>query len=552
MKPFTLPFTKVAPDAFLVKNLHVWATCLLCLAWILPGLIGHDPWKPDEGYSFGLVYHILQSGDWVVPTLAGEPFMEKPPLYYLTAAATAWIFSPLLPLHDGARLASGFYMAVTFLLIALTGRELYGRNAGWITTLLLASCVGLLVRAHQTITDVSLLTGFAAGLYGFTLSRRRPHLAGIILGTGVGMGFMSKGMIAPGMLGIIALMLPLLFSAWRTRSYALFLAVALLAALPWLTIWPYALYQRSPSLFTEWLITNNFGRFFGFVRIGPNADPGFYFTILLWYAWPVLPLALWTLWKQRGEVLHNTSIQLPLTAFMVMLAVLSFAADARELYAMPLLLPLSLLAAASLNSLNQGAANALYWSGALLFTILAMVIWLVWIALQFGVPWQLTRYLQEIQPGFRMAFSIVPLVIAAGYTFAWAMLLAFLKRKPEHAVVVWAAGITLTWGLLMAPLVSWLDMGKSYRAMIAELHQALPDRQPCIASRALGETQRAMLEYFAGIITQREEMNQGKKCGFLLVQEGARDPLPAENRGKKIWEGARSGDNNERYRLYLR
>ena len=44
---------------------------LLCAAWILPGLIGHDPWKPDEAYSFGVVYEILRGGSWVVPTLAG-------------------------------------------------------------------------------------------------------------------------------------------------------------------------------------------------------------------------------------------------------------------------------------------------------------------------------------------------------------------------------------------------------------------------------------------------------------------------------------------------
>ena len=35
---------------------------LLCLAWILPGLVGHDPWKPDEAYTFGLVYQILKAG----------------------------------------------------------------------------------------------------------------------------------------------------------------------------------------------------------------------------------------------------------------------------------------------------------------------------------------------------------------------------------------------------------------------------------------------------------------------------------------------------------
>jgi len=53
---------------------------LLCAAWILPGLIGRDPWKPDEAHTFGVVYELLRGGSWVVPTLAGEPFVEKPPL----------------------------------------------------------------------------------------------------------------------------------------------------------------------------------------------------------------------------------------------------------------------------------------------------------------------------------------------------------------------------------------------------------------------------------------------------------------------------------------
>ena len=62
---------------------------LLCAAWLLTGLIGHDPWKPDEAYGFGLIYHIIQNHDWIVPTLAGEPYLDKPPLYYWTAALFA-------------------------------------------------------------------------------------------------------------------------------------------------------------------------------------------------------------------------------------------------------------------------------------------------------------------------------------------------------------------------------------------------------------------------------------------------------------------------------
>ena len=71
----------------------VW---VLAAAWILPGLIGHDPWKPDEAYTFGLVYSVLTGGDWIVPMLAHEPFMEKPPLFFLSAAGLASIFSPPL------------------------------------------------------------------------------------------------------------------------------------------------------------------------------------------------------------------------------------------------------------------------------------------------------------------------------------------------------------------------------------------------------------------------------------------------------------------------
>jgi len=83
------------------------ALLAFCLTWMVLGLIGHDPWKPDEAYTFGLVYHIVHSGDWVVPTLAGEPFIEKPPLFFVTAALFAKALGRWMPLHDAARLAYG-------------------------------------------------------------------------------------------------------------------------------------------------------------------------------------------------------------------------------------------------------------------------------------------------------------------------------------------------------------------------------------------------------------------------------------------------------------
>ena len=144
---------------------------LICLVWIVAGLIGHDPWKPDEAYSFGLVLSVLEGRDWVVPMLAHEPFMEKPPIYYLTAALTAKVFGGVLPLHDAARLATGFYMALTFIIVGLTGRELFGRGRGWIATLIFVGCAGLPLYGHLLVTDIAQITGFALALYGLALGQ---------------------------------------------------------------------------------------------------------------------------------------------------------------------------------------------------------------------------------------------------------------------------------------------------------------------------------------------------------------------------------------------
>ena len=51
---------------------------VVCLAWLLPGLVGHDPWKYDEAIVFGIVADMLKSGDWIAFHLAGEPYLDKP------------------------------------------------------------------------------------------------------------------------------------------------------------------------------------------------------------------------------------------------------------------------------------------------------------------------------------------------------------------------------------------------------------------------------------------------------------------------------------------
>jgi 4-amino-4-deoxy-L-arabinose transferase-like glycosyltransferase len=525
---------------------------LLCAAWILPGLFGHDPWKPDEAYTFGVVYEILLGGSWVVPTLAGEPFLDKPPLFYLTAAAMAKLFSFALPLHDAARLATGVWMAVTFAFTAAAGRQLYGVRYGAISALLLLGCFGFVMRAHLLITDMALLAGFAMGYYGFAAALRRPLLGGFWIGTGIGVGFLANGLLAPAVLGAAALLLPVFGRDWRSRSYAAALGVAAAAAAPWLVIWPVLLYRHSPALFGEWLWAENLAQYFGETP-GARAGTLYYLKILPWYAFPVWLLALWTLWGARAGGLARPAIVLPITGFALTLVALSSSSEARELYALPLLVPLSLLAAAAPETLRRGAASAWYWFSVMAFTFFVVAFWFYWSGLELGLPARLHEHLHRIRPGYTPGFRWLPFSLGVAYTLFWLVVLASFRKTPMRPVVVWGAGLTTLWALIATLFLGWADTVKSYRPMIVSIQQALPKKYDCVSSRSLGESQRAMLHYFAGIITHREEMPSRKRnCELLLVQGSLQLEIAPGAAWKKIWEGARPGDKDEWFRLYQR
>jgi len=520
---------------------------MLCAVWLLTGLIGHDPWKPDEAYSFGLVFHILKNGDWLVPMLAGDVFIEKPPLFYWTAAVCAKLAAPFLPLHDGARLASGLYMLLTMLFIGSTGRELFGKSAGWAAVIILIGSLGLLIRAHLLVTDMALLTGCAMMIYAYALSMRRHLLAGFILGTGLGIGFMSKGFLAPVFFLFISVGL-LFFPAWRTRSFYITLAVALLSALPWLTIWPTLLYVHSPQLFTEWAWQLNIGRWVEHTRSGDYSESFYYLGMLPWFAWPATPLAIWAVWEARKKIPQAMEFQLLLVSFGVMLIALSFAPRINDLCALPMLLPLSLLATAALFTLRRGAANALDWFGIMTFALIAILLWWGWTGLLVDSPAYITRLLKDYRPGFVPILQVNQFWIAVFVTVLWMVLVWRVGRSIRRSIINWAAGVTLLWILAVTLWMPWLDNTKSYRPMANDFVKSLPANFNCVSSPGLGEAQRAMLEYFAGITVR---VHPRPECDLMLVSGTGMTPHSEDPAvWKELWEGGRHGDKGEHYWLY--
>ncbi|HEV7616509.1 MAG TPA: glycosyl transferase [Burkholderiaceae bacterium] len=537
------------------SKLGVATFLIIVVAYLMPGLVGHDPWKQDETYIFGIIHHLLDTDDWVVPTLAGEPFMEKPPLYYWVAAGFAWLFSPWLPLHDGARLATGFFMAVTCGSIGWTARHWWGHGYGRFSVLALLACLGIVFYGHLMLTDIPTLAGFAVASCGFVLARTRALAGGIVLAIGVGMGFLAKGMLAPGVLGLTALLLPACFRNWRERTYLRALAVALLAVLPWLLIWPIALYLRSPSLFMDWFWLNNIGRFVGFsvpILGSPHAK-GFWTHTIPWFTFPALPLALVTLWRHHRTISTNAPIQFSIVVFAVLMAVLWLSASARPNYALPLLLPVCLLAAPATVALSARVDRFWDWSARILFGTLAAVIWSVWVLMavwKMPVHWPLLdRYMPPdfIPPLDFDGLVVAPLLTLLAITIIW--------RQPKtqgRGLVSWVTGLMLCWALVSTLWLEWIDYAKSYRSVFASMQSALPRKYRCIASSGLGESERAMLSYVLGINTQRQEIKPTADCDLLLINGTAGSPPRGSNMGnwKPVWEGARPSDLRERFWVF--
>ncbi|MGI4812440.1 MAG: ArnT family glycosyltransferase [Janthinobacterium lividum] len=546
------------------------------LLFLLPGLVGHDPWKQDETYTFGIVQHMLESGDFIVPMNAGQPFMEKPPLYYWLATLSTWLFSPWLPMHDAARLVNLFCGSVTLFVTALTARRALGcqsLNEPRVIGTLALFAGGLLVQKHlhDMFSDVALMMGAALATYGLlgvvlSATRASPTAAGprhrdaVLLGLGVGMAWLSKGVFMPGVLAASALCLPLLLPACRNAAYARALGIALLVFAPFGVIWPLLLALRSQTLFISWFWDNNVGRFLGFSvhELGSANDSWVVARALLFAAIPSGPLALAGLCAGGWRRWRCPEIAVPLVLCALGFGLLLVSATARELYILPLMLPLALLAADTLARFP--ARWSLRWDlvSRLLFAFLSSVVWVAWAIMQLpadrhrALAW-LGRWLP---PDYVLGFHAVEVLAALALTLAWLMVLPMLARLGRwRGPASWAAGATLLWGLIFTLLLPWLNEAKSYQPVFSDLaRQIAPLWAPddCMASVDLGESEAPMLYYVAHILHRPGSLDAARSCRWLILDKRHHHIPPKAEGWALFWSGARHGDRHECLQVFRR
>jgi 4-amino-4-deoxy-L-arabinose transferase-like glycosyltransferase len=250
------------------------------------GLIG-----ADEPRYAQVAREMLQRHDWMTPTLGGQPWLEKPPLYYWQAILAYKVFG----VSDwAARLPSAvdatlLVLAVYFFLKRLLGGiELDG-------ALIVASCAGVIGYARAASTDMPLAAAFGLGMMGWWIWRataKRIYLAQFFF-------FMALGMLAKGPVAPFLAFLVIAVYATAVRDLGLVLETVWLpgiflfgvVALPWYV----TVQMRNPEFFRAFVVEQNLGRFSQ--NLYHHVQPW-------WYYLPVMVLALapWMVFAIAGFV----------------------------------------------------------------------------------------------------------------------------------------------------------------------------------------------------------------------------------------------------------
>lgn len=360
---------------------------VLLVAFLLSGVFDRDLWTPDEPRVAAIALEMSRTGDFVLPRLAGEPFVEEPPLYY-AAAAIALNLSGLLGNTGAIRLTSVLWGIGTLVVFFLLARLFYQQRQALAGTLVLATMLGFIENTHWIRVDAALLFFVTASIWCFaeTLiggSRWAVAAAGAFMAA----AFLVKGVVGPGMaaFGWLALFAA---RAWRLKWEGpaasrdgdggdagntgsawgkafsgvgqLMIPHMVCAAIFAAVVGAWVLMFRSqagPDLWHEWFWTNQVGRALGTApQLGhlKQGHPFYYLGTILLYSLPWTPLiGVWA-WRVARDLFTRRAIA-PVNLFVLIwscaiLLVLTASATKRDLYLLPILPAFALMCAGILDA----------------------------------------------------------------------------------------------------------------------------------------------------------------------------------------------------------
>jgi 4-amino-4-deoxy-L-arabinose transferase-like glycosyltransferase len=205
------------------------------LAIYLLGNSAISLWDRDEPRFAEAAREMMVSGDYVVPHFHGEIRFDKPPLIYWLMASAYRVCGVN---SFGARLLSVLSGALSLVIVGLIGRRLEGERAGLAATVALGLCLQFVVEAKVATSDALLLCTILASQLAVLRSWQGDGgWSNLLLGWGaVGLGILTKGPVAPMVVGVTAAALKLFGGCkwpWRPVGVIVGFVFLLLLVMPW-------------------------------------------------------------------------------------------------------------------------------------------------------------------------------------------------------------------------------------------------------------------------------------------------------------------------------
>ena len=521
-----------------VRRLPRVALLLLCAAYLLPGLLGRGPWKSADITAFGYMAELARSTEgiarWFDPLLLGmRP--ETPALipYWIGAwaiqLAPSWVNPDLAVRFVFALMLWGTFTATWYAVYYLArtpraqpvafafGGEArptdYARAIADGGLLALIASLGLAQLGHETTPALAQLYFASHLFYGVAALpyRRVGPVIALVVGT---LGMTLSGGPTVGLALAIGSAVYMTYERHQRAIRAAegysddespgFTLGALLTMVG-ITVLAAALVFGLGL--AQWKIT-----------LGHSllSDVRSQAKLLLWFTWPVWPLAIWTLWRWRRQWLER-HVALPLWFALVPLAA-TWTTDFSDRSLLLALPAFATLAAFALPTFRRSAAALIDWFNVLFFSGLAVLGWMYWIAMLTGAPRKPAASVARLVPGFVAEFSPVAFVLALAATLAWCWLVRW--RTGRHRAALWktlvlpAGGTALCWMLLMTLWLPSIDYARSYVPQVRAVTERIGHPR-CVAELALSRPHVAALRHHGNLNLQ--PLLLGNDCPWLLV-----------------------------------
>jgi len=275
--------------------------------------------ETDEGRYMEIPREMLESGDFITPTLNYVKYFEKPPLHYWLNALSIKVFGQT---EFAARFGSALWGILGIILTYHLGRKLFGRREGLISALILGTSVGYQVQNRLNITDTTLTICMAACLGFFLIAvqdeEKRKGLYYHLFYLFAALAVLAKGLIGIVLPGAVIFCYLLFTRRWAIlKEMRLITGIPLffLVAAPWFVL----VSLRNPEFARFFFIHEHFERFLTKVH-GRYQPPWYYIPILLGCMLPwsfFIPAAFIRVWKERKSTGADVRLYLALWAIVI-------------------------------------------------------------------------------------------------------------------------------------------------------------------------------------------------------------------------------------------